>query len=155
MANVRKYVRSFFYFVFHLLKKFHVNFSFQFSCPFFPDSLRRKVKRYWKLDNWEDDCRRRRRLVPNPYGTSHGEAVLRQTVPPAADEIPLEDAMQQAEEPLHAKLASLGFGHREVPLEVGEDIDSNSEELEMEYSTSNKGVGKITLYPFFLVCSTF
>ncbi|OQV18752.1 Lipopolysaccharide-responsive and beige-like anchor protein [Hypsibius exemplaris] len=102
-----------------------------------------KVKRYWKLDNWEDDCRRRRRLVPNPYGTSHGEAVLRSSGPSTTDEIPLEDAMQQAEEPLHARLASLGFGHREVPLEVGEDIDSNSEELEMEYNNS-KNVGPLT-----------
>lgn len=32
---------------------------------------------YWKLDNWEDDMRRRRRLVKNPTGSSHSEAVLK------------------------------------------------------------------------------
>lgn len=32
---------------------------------------------YWKLDNWEDDLRRRRRFVKNPNGSSHLDAVLR------------------------------------------------------------------------------
>ena len=32
---------------------------------------------YWKLDSWEDDSRRRRRLVKNPCGSSHPEATLR------------------------------------------------------------------------------
>jgi hypothetical protein len=30
------------------------------------------------LDNWEDDLRRRRRLIRNPNGTAHAEAVLMQ-----------------------------------------------------------------------------
>lgn len=33
---------------------------------------------FWKLDLWEDDARRRRRLVHNPRGTSHPEATLHQ-----------------------------------------------------------------------------
>ena len=36
---------------------------------------RRQV--YWKLDSWEDDSRRRRRLMKNPYGSNHSEATLR------------------------------------------------------------------------------
>ena len=101
----------------------------------------RKVKRYWKLDSWEDDCRRRRRLVPNPYGSSHSEAVLKSAGSVQNDDeenqAPVEDAMTQAEEPLHSRLASLGFGHREVPFEVGEETESNTEEMEMEYATKN------------------
>lgn len=31
---------------------------------------------FWKLDAWEDDARRRKRLVQNPRGTSHPEATL-------------------------------------------------------------------------------
>ncbi|VDK47392.1 unnamed protein product, partial [Dibothriocephalus latus] len=31
---------------------------------------------FFRLDSWEDDSRRRRRLVLNPFGTSHPEAVL-------------------------------------------------------------------------------
>lgn len=32
---------------------------------------------YWKLDNWEDDSRRRRRFIKNPNGTSHSDATLK------------------------------------------------------------------------------
>jgi len=32
---------------------------------------------FWKLDNWEDDMRRRRRFVKNPNGSSHLEATLK------------------------------------------------------------------------------
>uniref|UniRef100_H2YT40 BEACH domain-containing protein n=1 Tax=Ciona savignyi TaxID=51511 RepID=H2YT40_CIOSA len=31
---------------------------------------------FWKLDSWEDDTRRRRRFVRNPYGSSHPKATL-------------------------------------------------------------------------------
>ncbi|XP_070506092.1 neurobeachin isoform X13 [Chironomus tepperi] len=31
---------------------------------------------FWKLDAWEDDARRRKRLVQNPRGSSHPEATL-------------------------------------------------------------------------------
>ena len=30
---------------------------------------------FWKLDSWEDDLRRRRRLVRNPNGSTHNEAI--------------------------------------------------------------------------------
>ncbi|VEL26526.1 unnamed protein product [Protopolystoma xenopodis] len=32
---------------------------------------------FFRLDSWEDDSRRRRRLVPNPFGSRHPEARLR------------------------------------------------------------------------------
>ena len=37
---------------------------------------------FYRLDNWEDDSRRRRRLVVNPFGSSHPEAVLHSPAPP-------------------------------------------------------------------------
>jgi hypothetical protein len=37
---------------------------------------------YWKLDNWEDDMRRRRRFVKNPNGTSHSDATLKAAFDP-------------------------------------------------------------------------
>lgn len=30
---------------------------------------------YWRLDAWEDDTRRRRRMVKNPWGSNHGDAI--------------------------------------------------------------------------------
>ena len=35
------------------------------------------TKEFWKLDVWEDDARRRRRLVRNPLGSTHPEATLK------------------------------------------------------------------------------
>uniref|UniRef100_A0A915IKJ0 BEACH-type PH domain-containing protein n=1 Tax=Romanomermis culicivorax TaxID=13658 RepID=A0A915IKJ0_ROMCU len=40
----------------------------------------RDKKDYRKLDVWEDDSRRRRRLVPNPIGSNHPEATLKAAV---------------------------------------------------------------------------
>ncbi|CAK9290464.1 unnamed protein product [Gordionus sp. m RMFG-2023] len=42
--------------------------------PSFEDSGTRGKKVYWKLDFWEDDCRRRKKLMVNPVGTCHSEA---------------------------------------------------------------------------------
>ncbi|KAM7540694.1 hypothetical protein Aperf_G00000021466 [Anoplocephala perfoliata] len=43
----------------------------------FLERTRRPLMRvFYRLDTWEDDSRRRRRLVINPFGSSHPEAVL-------------------------------------------------------------------------------
>ncbi|CAF0884401.1 unnamed protein product [Adineta ricciae] len=42
---------------------------------------------FWKLDPWEDDLRRRRRLVRNPNGTSHSEATENVSSNEAADDV--------------------------------------------------------------------
>lgn len=38
-------------------------------------NFRRKLD-FWKLDKWEDDSRRRRRLIKDPNGHSHSDAVF-------------------------------------------------------------------------------
>ena len=43
-----------------------------------PETVARDMtKEFWKLDVWEDDARRRRRLVRNPLGSTHPEATLK------------------------------------------------------------------------------
>ena len=34
-------------------------------------------RQFWKLDSWEDDLRRRRRVIRNPNGSIHNEAIQR------------------------------------------------------------------------------
>jgi len=46
---------------------------------------------YWRLDAWEDDARRRKRFVHNPWGSSHPEATLKSAMENGAP----EDAMLQ------------------------------------------------------------
>lgn len=50
---------------------------------------------------WEDDARRRKRLVHNPLGSSHPEATLKAAIEHGAP----EDAILQAREDFHAHLA--------------------------------------------------
>ncbi|VUZ39408.1 unnamed protein product, partial [Hymenolepis diminuta] len=48
----------------------------------FVERTRRPPMRvFYRLDTWEDDSRRRRRLVINPFGSSHPEAVLHSPPP--------------------------------------------------------------------------
>lgn len=35
---------------------------------------------FWKLDVWEDDSRRRKRLIRNPHGSTHPEAALKAAI---------------------------------------------------------------------------
>ena len=42
--------------------------------------IKSNCRKFWKLDAWEDDSRRRRRLVPNPVGNTHPEASLRAAI---------------------------------------------------------------------------
>lgn len=58
-------------------------------------------KVYLRLDSWEDDARRRKRFIQNPYGTSHPEATLKAAIEHGAP----EDAILQAREEFHQHLA--------------------------------------------------
>uniref|UniRef100_A0A7N8WSF6 Neurobeachin n=1 Tax=Mastacembelus armatus TaxID=205130 RepID=A0A7N8WSF6_9TELE len=36
-----------------------------------------RPREFWRLDYWEDDLRRRRRFIRNPFGSTHSEAILK------------------------------------------------------------------------------
>jgi hypothetical protein len=58
---------------------------------------------FWKLDVWEDDSRRRKRFVPNPYGSQHEDAAAR--VPgQKEDTTKAEEHIEKAREHLLAQL---------------------------------------------------
>lgn len=44
------------------------------------------MNEFWKLDAWEDDARRRKRFVHNPFGTTHPEASLKAAIEHGAPE---------------------------------------------------------------------
>uniref|UniRef100_A0AAY4APM1 Lipopolysaccharide-responsive and beige-like anchor protein n=1 Tax=Denticeps clupeoides TaxID=299321 RepID=A0AAY4APM1_9TELE len=62
-----------------------------------------EVSRPWdfrRLDYWEDDLRRRRRFVRNPYGSTHGEATLKAAAdsPALRGQSPDGEALLEGEE---------------------------------------------------------
>ncbi|XP_052744708.1 neurobeachin isoform X6 [Bicyclus anynana] len=59
---------------------------------------------FWKLDSWEDDARRRRRLVPDARGRRHAARSHHAPAPPPTD------AILQATEELHARIAQAAGG---------------------------------------------
>ncbi|XP_064555038.1 neurobeachin isoform X10 [Drosophila montana] len=56
---------------------------------------------YWKLDAWEDDARRRKRMVQNPRGSSHPQATLKAALENGAP----EDAILQTRDEFHTQIA--------------------------------------------------
>jgi neurobeachin len=70
---------------------------------------------FWKLDAWEDDARRRKRLVQNPRGNSHPEATL-QAITDAND-----DTINSNREEIYSQIA--------VPRSQQPDLLDDSELL--------------------------
>ncbi|XP_037087488.1 LOW QUALITY PROTEIN: neurobeachin-like, partial [Pollicipes pollicipes] len=83
--------------------------------------------KFWKLDAWEDDSRRRRRLVPNPYGSSHPEATLKAALEHGAP----EDAIQQAQEEFHAHV-TLKRRHQQSATSSEDEYDVSAEDRDID-----------------------
>lgn len=92
-------------------------------------SSSKKKNEYWKLDVWEDDSRRRRRLVKNPNGSSHPDATLKAAIEHGAT----EDAINQAQEALHAHLASTKRA-QQTPDYTDEELLMEERDFEQDYA---------------------
>ncbi|XP_031629560.1 neurobeachin isoform X7 [Contarinia nasturtii] len=62
---------------------------------------------FWKLDAWEDDARRRKRMVQNPRGSTHPQAALKAALENGAP----DDAISQAREEFHSQIANTRSQH--------------------------------------------
>lgn len=60
-----------------------------------------RMNEFWKLDAWEDDARRRKRFVHNPFGTTHPEASLKAAIEHGAPEDAILQVVQQKHTTLH------------------------------------------------------
>ncbi|XP_035829545.1 neurobeachin, partial [Aplysia californica] len=85
---------------------------------------------FWKLDVWEDDSRRRRRMVRNPLGSSHPEATLKAAIEHGA----AEDAINAAREAFHAHLATLKKTQRETTEFTDEELVMEEKDVEQEFT---------------------
>ncbi len=93
-------------------------------------------REFWKLDVWEDDARRRRRLVRNPLGSTHPEATLKACLEHGAP----EDAVQAAKAEFHAHLAANRSKQAASSNDLVEDSELLSEDRELD--TDNQGKQK-------------
>ncbi|PIK48840.1 putative neurobeachin-like, partial [Apostichopus japonicus] len=83
---------------------------------------------YFKVDLWEDNTRRHRRLIRNPHGSSHPEATLKAAIEHGeADEV-----VENARQALHAQLASKR--KLDTPTSEAEEdvLNADDKDAEME-----------------------
>ncbi|XP_060942885.1 lipopolysaccharide-responsive and beige-like anchor protein isoform X2 [Limanda limanda] len=86
-----------------------------------------RPREFWRLDYWEDDLRRRRRFVRNPFGSNHSEATLKA----AAEHAPEEDILKGKQ-----SIRSHTLGHQnsesEASLDGDDDTLSSLDEKDLE-----------------------
>ncbi|XP_075923575.1 neurobeachin isoform X4 [Petromyzon marinus] len=80
--------------------------------------LQSRAREFWRLDSWEDDQRRRRRLVPNRQGSTHAEATLR----PALETVSDEEVARRASRALRERMTDEELRSPETPSE-GDAVD--------------------------------
>ena len=103
--------------------------------------LGQQQREFWKLDVWEDDARRRRRLIRNPLGSAHPEATLKACIEHGAP----DDAIQVAQEEFHAHLAANRAQQAAASHDLVEDSELLVEDRELDSDT--QGI----YHPFFIL----
>ncbi|XP_039468874.1 lipopolysaccharide-responsive and beige-like anchor protein isoform X3 [Oreochromis aureus] len=96
---------------------------------------------FWRLDYWEDDSRRRRRCVRNPFGSSHSEATLKavaehgQSHPPVADISASEDDILKGKQSIRSQALGNQNSESEASLDGDDDTLSSLEDKDLENVT--------------------
>uniref|UniRef100_A0A146M1B0 Neurobeachin n=1 Tax=Lygus hesperus TaxID=30085 RepID=A0A146M1B0_LYGHE len=91
------------------------------------DPAATKLTEFWKLDAWEDDARRRKRLVHNPRGSSHPQATLKAAIEHGAP----DDAILQARNEFHAQLAAT-YSHQVQSTDLLDDGDLMTDDRDLD-----------------------
>ncbi|XP_023813445.1 lipopolysaccharide-responsive and beige-like anchor protein isoform X2 [Oryzias latipes] len=89
-----------------------------------------RPREFWRLDYWEDDLRRRRRFIRNPFGSSHSEATLKAAAEHASD----EDILK-GKQSIRNQVLGNQNSESETSLEGEDDTLSSLEEKDLENLT--------------------
>ncbi|KAJ8403599.1 hypothetical protein AAFF_G00349250 [Aldrovandia affinis] len=110
-----------------------------------------RPREFWRLDYWEDDLRRRRRFVRNPFGSTHSEATLKA----AAENAPEEDVLK-GKQSIRSQVLGNQNSESEISLDGDDDTLSALEEKELENLTGpvNLSTGAQLVAPAVVVKGT-
>nr|XP_020447361.1 lipopolysaccharide-responsive and beige-like anchor protein isoform X3 [Monopterus albus] len=89
-----------------------------------------RPREFWRLDYWEDDLRRRRRFIRNPFGSSHSEATLK-----AATEHVSEEDILKGKQSIRSHALGNQNSESETSLDGDDDALSFLEEKDLENLT--------------------
>ncbi|XP_037545772.1 lipopolysaccharide-responsive and beige-like anchor protein [Nematolebias whitei] len=94
------------------------------------NSSKSRPREFWRLDYWEDDLRRRRRFVRNPFGSSHSEATLK-----AAAEHASEEDVLKGKQSIKSQVLGNQNSDSETSLDGDDDTLSSLDEKDLENLT--------------------
>ncbi|XP_030597826.1 lipopolysaccharide-responsive and beige-like anchor protein isoform X5 [Archocentrus centrarchus] len=90
---------------------------------------------FWRLDYWEDDLRRRRRFIRNPFGSSHSEATLKAAAEHGADMSASEDDILKGKQSIRSQALGNQNSESEASLDGDDDTLSSLEDKDLENFT--------------------
>ncbi|XP_066429755.1 lipopolysaccharide-responsive and beige-like anchor protein isoform X2 [Eleutherodactylus coqui] len=90
-----------------------------------------RPREFWRLDYWEDDLRRRRRFVRNPFGSTHPEAILKAAI----EHDPEENALVRGKQSIRSQVVGGQISESDSLLEGDDDTLSSLEEKDVENAT--------------------
>ncbi|KAM7419464.1 hypothetical protein PAMA_016534 [Pampus argenteus] len=89
-----------------------------------------RPREFWRLDYWEDDLRRRRRFIRNPFGSTHSEATLK-----AAAEHASEEDILKGKQSIRSQALGNQNSESETLLDGDDDTLSSLEDKDLENLT--------------------
>ncbi|XP_040891904.1 lipopolysaccharide-responsive and beige-like anchor protein isoform X3 [Toxotes jaculatrix] len=89
-----------------------------------------RPREFWRLDYWEDDLRRRRRFIRNPFGSTHSEATLK-----AAAEHASEEDILKGKQSIRSQALGNQNSESEILLDGDDDTLSSLDEKDLENVT--------------------
>ncbi|KAM4603341.1 lipopolysaccharide-responsive and beige-like anchor protein [Polymixia lowei] len=95
----------------------------------------RRPREFWRLDYWEDDLRRRRRFIRNPFGSSHSEATLKAAADHVANISASEEDILKGKQSIRSQALGNQNSESEILLDGDDDNLSSLEEKELENLT--------------------
>ncbi|XP_061626938.1 lipopolysaccharide-responsive and beige-like anchor protein isoform X5 [Phyllopteryx taeniolatus] len=94
-----------------------------------------RPREFWRLDYWEDDLRRRRRFVRNPFGSTHSEATLKAAAEHVACVSVSEDDVLKGKRSIKSQAVANQNSDSDASLDAEDDTLSSLEEKELENFT--------------------
>uniref|UniRef100_A0AAQ5YH88 Neurobeachin n=1 Tax=Amphiprion ocellaris TaxID=80972 RepID=A0AAQ5YH88_AMPOC len=86
-----------------------------------------RPREFWRLDYWEDDLRRRRRFIRNPFGSSHSEATLK-----LAAEHASEEDILKGKQSIRSQVLGNQNSESEASLDGDDDTLSSLEDKDLD-----------------------
>ncbi|XP_041640272.1 lipopolysaccharide-responsive and beige-like anchor protein isoform X3 [Cheilinus undulatus] len=98
-------------------------------------SSKSRPREFWRLDYWEDDLRRRRRFIRNPYGSTHSEATLKAAAEHVADISASEEDILKGKQSIRSQALGNQNSESETSLDGDDDTLSSLDEKDLENLT--------------------